>query len=271
MEVYVTIGDELCNVTSVSTNQITCRPALRTEKGDLSETKSQQQSSPMPVVVHIGHLALLAGFMEYTSEIDGSKQSSYQDILVSPDVITGVAVGAALFLFLGVVVLVLFRRRSTRAEREYKRIQLQMDTLESHVRIECKQGKAITTKQVSKISVFTAVLAFAELQTDILDLTNELHVAGVPFLSQRTFLMKVLFPLCHSHPVLQDSRPCRNNRCTGYEHSVQEFEELLGNEAFLMAFISTLEEQRTFGIRDRANIASLLTVVFLEKMDYFTQ
>ncbi|KAJ8955492.1 hypothetical protein NQ318_003595 [Aromia moschata] len=49
-------------------------------------------------------------------------------------------------------VLFVYRRKSTQAEREYKRIQIQMDTLESNVRSECK-------------------LAFAELQTDMTDLT----------------------------------------------------------------------------------------------------
>ena len=46
---------------------------------------------------------------------------------------------------------------SLKAEREYKRIQIQMDTLENNVRSECKQ-------------------AFAELQTDMSDLTDDLEV-----------------------------------------------------------------------------------------------
>lgn len=35
-------------------------------------------------------------------------------------------------------------------------------------------------------------------------------------------------------------------------------------------FIHTLESQRTFSPRDRANVASLLTVALHEKLEYFT-
>jgi hypothetical protein len=58
------------------------------------------------------------------------------------------------------------RHKSSQAEREYKRIQMQMDTLENSVRSECKQ-------------------AFAELQTDMTDLTNDLESCGIPTLDHR--------------------------------------------------------------------------------------
>ena len=62
-------------------------------------------------------------------------------------------------MILFLVVLAIFKHKSTQAEREYKRIQLQMDTLENSVRSECKQ-------------------AFAELQTDMTDLNNDLQTTG---------------------------------------------------------------------------------------------
>lgn len=58
-----------------------------------------------------------------------------------PEAVAGIAAGTFLLVILFVVVLVVYRRKSTQAEREYKRIQIQMDTLESNVRSECKQGK----------------------------------------------------------------------------------------------------------------------------------
>ena len=54
--------------------------------------------------------------------------------------------------------MVIYKHKSSQAEREYKRIQIQMDTLENNVRSECKQ-------------------AFAELQTDMSDLTMDLEVS----------------------------------------------------------------------------------------------
>lgn len=49
-----------------------------------------------------------------------------------------------------------------------------------------------------------AYLAFAELQTDIHELTSDLDGAGIPFLDYRTYTMRVLFPGIEEHPVLRD-------------------------------------------------------------------
>lgn len=58
----------------------------------------------------------------------------------SPEAITGAITGALCIIIIFLIILFLYRRKSTQAEREYKRIQIQMDTLESNVRSECKQG-----------------------------------------------------------------------------------------------------------------------------------
>jgi len=57
------------------------------------------------------------------------------------EAIVGIVASVAFVLLLLLVGLTFFRRESSQAEREYKRIQIQMDTLESNVRLECKQGK----------------------------------------------------------------------------------------------------------------------------------
>lgn len=57
-----------------------------------------------------------------------------------PEAIAMIAVGIILFVLFFVGILFVYRRKSTQAEREYKRIQIQMDTLESNVRSECKLG-----------------------------------------------------------------------------------------------------------------------------------
>lgn len=43
-----------------------------------------------------------------------------------------------------------------------------------------------------------------------------------------------------------------------------------GNSVLLPQFIHTLESQRTFSPRDRAYVASLLTVALHGKLEYFT-
>uniref|UniRef100_A0A4W5JZ24 Plexin cytoplasmic RasGAP domain-containing protein n=1 Tax=Hucho hucho TaxID=62062 RepID=A0A4W5JZ24_9TELE len=62
---------------------------------------------------------------------------------------------------------------------------MQMDNLESRVALECKE-------------------AFAELQTDIHELTSDLDGVGIPFLDYRAYTMRVLFPGIEEHPVLRD-------------------------------------------------------------------
>lgn len=58
----------------------------------------------------------------------------------SPEAIAFAITGALCIIIIFFIILFLYRRKSTQAEREYKRIQIQMDTLESNVRSECKQG-----------------------------------------------------------------------------------------------------------------------------------
>ena len=66
-------------------------------------------------------------------------------------------------------------------------LHIKMDTLENNVRSECKQ-------------------AFAELQTDMSDLTMDLEVSGIPLLDHRTYVIKVFFPGQGDHRLLLDPR-----------------------------------------------------------------
>lgn len=49
-----------------------------------------------------------------------------------------------------------------------------------------------------------------------------------------------------------------------------QLSNLLNSKLFLTKFIHTLESQRTFSARDRAYVASLLTVALHGKLEYFT-
>lgn len=84
------------------------------------------------VVVRVGkNLRFPIGYLRY----EVIKPFSFP-----PEAIATIAAGTFLFILFFVGVLIVYRRKSTQAEREYKRIQIQMDTLESNVRSECKQG-----------------------------------------------------------------------------------------------------------------------------------
>lgn len=54
--------------------------------------------------------------------------------------------------------------------------------------------------------------AFAELQTDINELTSDLDRAGIPYLDYRTYAMRVLFPGIDDHPVLRELEVRRESK-----------------------------------------------------------
>uniref|UniRef100_A0A4W6D7Y3 Plexin-A1 n=1 Tax=Lates calcarifer TaxID=8187 RepID=A0A4W6D7Y3_LATCA len=113
----------------------------------------------------------------------------YSDSLLTLPAIIGIGGGGGLLLLVIIAVLIAYKRKSRDADRTLKRLQLQMDNLESRVALECKE-------------------AFAELQTDIHELTQELDGAGIPFLDYRTYAMRVLFPGIEDHPVLKEMEEC---------------------------------------------------------------
>uniref|UniRef100_A0A8C5U2S9 Sema domain-containing protein n=1 Tax=Malurus cyaneus samueli TaxID=2593467 RepID=A0A8C5U2S9_9PASS len=131
-----------------------------------------------------------------------------------------------------------------------KRLQMQMDNLESRVALECKE-------------------AFAELQTDINELTSDLDRSGIPYLDYRTYAMRVLFPGIEDHPVLRELE-VQGNGQQSVEKALKLFAQLINNKVFLLTFIRTLELQRSFSMRDRGNVASLIMTGLQGKLEYAT-
>lgn len=99
--------------------------------------------------------------------------------------IIGIAAAAAVLLAIILAIVIAYRLQSRESDRVLKRMQNQMDILESKVAKECKE-------------------AFAELQTEVTDLTSDLGgMSGIPFRDYRSFTMRVLFPTVpeNDHPV----------------------------------------------------------------------
>ncbi|XP_062853456.1 plexin-A1b [Trichomycterus rosablanca] len=216
----VLIGDEPC-VLTVSEAQLLC------EWPDLTGQHK--------VTVRTGGFEVSPGMLQI-----------YSDSLLTLPAIIGIGAGGGLLLLIIIVVLIAYKRKSRDADRTLKRLQLQMDNLESRVAIECKE-------------------AFAELQTDIHELTQELDGAGIPFLDYRTYAMRVLFPGIEDHPVLKEMEVPAN-----VEKALTLFGQLLTKKHFLLTFIRTLEAQRSFSMRDRGNVASLIMSALQGEMEYAT-
>lgn len=169
-DVVVMIGEGVCNITSLSRQQLTCRPPL--EATDSNEAPT--------VIVRVGSsLHYTIGKLSYASPnlIHG----------LSPNAMAAVIGCSIVVLVFFVVLVIAYRKKTSESNRVLKNMQEQMDFLELQVAAECKE-------------------AFAELQTEMGDLTD-LTSGGIPFLDYRTYAMKILFPNNEDHVVLQWERP----------------------------------------------------------------
>uniref|UniRef100_A0A1A8KXB2 Plexin-A2 n=1 Tax=Nothobranchius kuhntae TaxID=321403 RepID=A0A1A8KXB2_NOTKU len=220
----VLIGDRPCSLT-VSDTQLLCEPPNLTGQHK--------------VLVQVGGLHISPGEVHIRS-----------DSLLTLPAIFSIAAGGGLLLIIVIIVLLAYRRKSHENDLTLKRLQMQMDNLESRVALECKE-------------------AFAELQTDINELTSDLDRAGIPFLDYRTYAMRVLFPGIDDHPVLRELEVPGCGQAS-VEKALKQFAQLVNNKLFLLTFIRTLELQRSFSMRDRGYMASLIMTALQGRLEYAT-
>ncbi|KAG9332694.1 hypothetical protein JZ751_014792 [Albula glossodonta] len=162
------------------------------------------------------------------------------DSLLTLPAIVSIAAGGGLLLIIVIIVLIAYKRKSRENDLTLKRLQMQMDNLES------------------------------QLQTDINELTSDLDRAGIPHLDYRTYAMRVLFPGIEDHPVLRELEVSGNGQLN-VEKALKMFAQLINNKVvFLLTFIRTLELQRSFSMRDRGNVASLIMTALQGKLEYAT-
>lgn len=192
------------------------------------------------MIVKVGNsLEYNIGFLSYATPHPFHVFSNKALIMIAAGVIV------LFFIFLGL--LIAYRKKTSESNRVLKNMQEQMDILELRVAAECKE-------------------AFAELQTEMTDLTGDLTSGGIPFLDYRTYAMKILFPNHEDHVVLQWERPELLRR----EKGLRLFGQLIMNKTFLLLFIRTLESNRYFSMRERVNVASLIMVTLQSKLEYCT-
>jgi plexin A len=135
-DVIVRIGSGLCNITSLSRQQLTCRPPVEPHETDMPE-----------VIVYIGNnLQFTIGVLSYASPTLISN--------LSRNAIIGASVGVVILLIVFIGLLIAYKKKTSESNRVLKNMQEQMDILELRVAAECKE-------------------AFAELQTEMTDLTSE--------------------------------------------------------------------------------------------------
>ncbi|XP_033744858.1 plexin-B-like isoform X3 [Pecten maximus] len=242
-DVTVMIGEKMCNVTNLVENEIYCTPPT-TQPQNIQHNGVLSNSNAPQVIVKIGNREYQIGFLAYETPIPEGSMLGY---------ILGGAAAIAFVIIIAVLLFACFyHRQKNRSKREFRKMQIQLDSLESNVRNECRQ-------------------AFAELQTDMTDLTNDLDASKKPFYSFESYTFNVLFPGMLDHVILHPPMQKNGNIDRHPDIGIVHFNQLLQNKHFLLLLIRTLERQKSFSIRDKSNVASLLMILYQNNMEYATE
>uniref|UniRef100_A0A915LS41 Sema domain-containing protein n=1 Tax=Meloidogyne javanica TaxID=6303 RepID=A0A915LS41_MELJA len=270
-EYYVTIGMERCSVFLLEADHLLCRPPSHRPLPTDDSGAEMADGRPL-VVVRVGRVRVEIGPLDYLGgdSIENSLDSGegIAARLLPRQKAAAAAILAAVacaLLALGTVTAALlgWRRRRCQGvehERSYKRIQLQMEQMESQVRQECKQ--AFAELQTDVLSELDTVIENGKLPTLLnfddnpsnydnngtlnkktmqLPTTNNLIIQP-PILSRSEFISRLLFkgetfPTFLGTQTLQQPSPV----------AFAQFESLLQNRSFLYVLVQMAEEDNNMG------------------------
>uniref|UniRef100_A0A674PM98 Plexin-B1 n=1 Tax=Takifugu rubripes TaxID=31033 RepID=A0A674PM98_TAKRU len=238
-EVVVLIGQGVCAVKTLTRNHLYCEPPPKQPPPISNGRKSANQQAVFQV--QMGNLNFSLGKVQY----DTIGLSTFP-----LEAQIGVGVGASIVALIVLIIVLIYRRKSKQAMKDYKKVQIQLENLETSVRDRCKKE-------------------FTDLMTEMMDMSSDLVGSGIPFLDYRMYAERIFFPGHRESPLRRDLdvQECRRQTV---EQGLVQLSNLLNSKLFLTKFIHTLESQRTFSPRDRAYVASLLTVALHGKLEYFT-
>lgn len=239
-EVVAMIGDGPCVVKTLTRHHLYCEPPVEQPLPRNHNLREAPDALP-EFTVQMGNLHFSLGQVQYDGESPVAFPMAAQ---------VGLGVGTSLLALAVIVIVLMYRRKSKQALRDYKKVQIQLENLESSVRDRCKKE-------------------FTDLMTEMTDLTSDLLGSGIPFLDYKVYAERVFFPGHQESPLHRDLGVPESRRHT-VEQGLGQLSNLLNSKLFLTKFIHTLESQRTFSARDRAYVASLLTVALHGKLEYFT-
>uniref|UniRef100_A0AAZ3NXE2 Sema domain-containing protein n=1 Tax=Oncorhynchus tshawytscha TaxID=74940 RepID=A0AAZ3NXE2_ONCTS len=233
-EVIARLGDQECEVKTLDSTHLYCEPP---EKQPASLGSNQLPS----LRVVMGNLNVDLGTVQYDTE-------GLSPVPLAAQV--GLAAGAAVVVLVVLVIILMYRRRSKQALRDYKKVLVQLETLEINVGDQCRKE-------------------FTDLMTEMMDLSSDVGGPGIPLLDYKTYAERVFFPGQRGAPLSQDLDLPESRRQT-VEQGLGQLNSLLNNKLFLIRFIHTLEAQQNFSQRDRGYVASLLTMALHDQLEYFT-
>ncbi|XP_075951524.1 plexin-B1 [Anarhichas minor] len=239
-EVEARIGAGVCSVKTLTHNHLYCEPPAQQPSVTAGKKPDGMDSLP-EFTVNMGNLNFSLGRVQYDSQAQSTFPLEAQ---------VGVGVGASIVALIVLIIVLIYRRKSKQAMRDYKKVQIQLENLETSVRDRCKKE-------------------FTDLMTEMMDVSSDLVGSGIPILDYRVYAERIFFPGHQESPLRRDLDVPESRRQT-VEQGLVQLSNLLNSKLFLTKFIHTLEVQRTFSPRDRAYVASLLTVALHGKLEYFT-
>uniref|UniRef100_A0A8C9SKZ9 Plexin B3 n=1 Tax=Scleropages formosus TaxID=113540 RepID=A0A8C9SKZ9_SCLFO len=234
-EVIAWVGVERCDIKTLDSTHLYCEPP------EIQPLSPDNSDTPPSLRVVMGKLEFDLGLVHYDNDVFSAVPLAAQ---------VGLAAGAAVVVLVVLVIILMYRRKSKQALRDYKKVLVQLETLEINVGDQCRKE-------------------FTDLMTEMMDLSNDVGGPGIPFLDYRTYAERVFFPGQRGAPLSQNLDLPESRRQT-VEQGLGQLNNLLNNRLFLIRFIHTLEAQQSFSQRDRGHVASLLTMALHDKLEYFT-
>ncbi|XP_078098776.1 plexin-C1 isoform X1 [Sander vitreus] len=146
-----------------------------------------------------------------------------------------------------VAVVIVYRSQQNKLTAKMNK---RMEALELDIRNDIRQG-------------------FVDLQTENADLIE--NVGAIPFLDYKHFASRIFFPESESLMTLfikdigQDVVKVQLDECC------QDLSRLIQDQLFLTSMVHALEEQKSFSIKDKCALASLLTVALHNNLSYLTE
>ncbi|KAM4615225.1 plexin-C1 [Polymixia lowei] len=110
---------------------------------------------------------------------------------------------------------------------------------------------------------------FVDLQTEKADLIE--NVGAIPFLDYKHFASRIFFPeggtlmTSFIRDIGQDALKVETDECC------QALSRLIQDQLFVTSMVHALEEEKTFTVKDKCAVASLLTVALHSDLDYLTK
>uniref|UniRef100_A0A0N5B395 Sema domain-containing protein n=1 Tax=Strongyloides papillosus TaxID=174720 RepID=A0A0N5B395_STREA len=249
----VYIGTESCNVVLLDYTQLICR-IPETQPSGTDENGIPTFNNYPLVVVKIGNLRFEIGSIEYESLVGGDFGVMRMPVIRFILLLITVIFAIILIIF---CLITIWKRRNGERERDYKRIQQQMEQMESNVRNECKQ-------------------AFAELQTDMTDLTLTIEDIGIPYQNMGYFLKILLSHEFGNEYSMYLSYNMTNSGVGSIYVSQQpmvitQFESLVFNRQFIFMLVHMLESNPSITTNERTAVASSIVTCISRNMEYCTE